>query len=347
MRRAEIIVIGSGLVGLATAHALRRAGFRSLVIEAGDEGDGAVAAVPPWQVPESVDAMVRHSEAMLPELVTRLGQATGVDCEIHDSGLLVTDENIEERVTWLQQHQHDYSRGTLTQFESGLSHGDLDALLIRIPHRVRHSRLARALALALPQWRVPIVSGCKVRRLEVAGNIVLGVELTDGRHVSAEAVVLAGGASINHLLFDSGLEPLAVDPKRAAHVLFNPSQRLISHLINIGDCCLAPLSDGRLMAVDLTDGADNPAEAIDELVNRVGYWLPALGRFDLESTGFGPKPGLETGLPAIGAYPQMRGLWINAGHRRRGLELSLAAGELLADQMGGTAPIPELACRFA
>lgn len=346
MTRAEIIVVGSGLAGLTTAHALHRAGYRSLVIDAGDEGDGAMAAVPPWQLPECVDVMGRHSAAMLPELVTRLGQATGVDCEIHGSGLLVTGESIEEGAGWLERHQREFSRGTLAEFEAGLSRGDRHALLVQIPHRVRPSRLARALAMALPQWRVPIVSGRPVRRLDVAGNIVLGVELADGSRVSAEAVVLAAGAMTNSLLFDSALEPLTVDPYQVAYLLFNPGQRLISHLINTGDCCLAPLADGRLMAVDLTGGGETSPDAVEDLVHRIGNWLPALGRFDLESTGLGPKPGVDTGLPAIGAYPQMRGLWINAGHRRRGLEIALAAGDLLADQLSGAAPVPELACRL-
>lgn len=344
MNRAEIIVIGAGLAGLAAAHALLQAGYRSMVIEAGNEGDGALAALPPWTLPECLDAMNRHAEAMLPDLVVRLGQATGVDCELHRSGLLLIGDDTDEGARWLQDHEREFKRGPVADFESGLSGADRDALLVHIPHRVRASRLERALAMALPQWRVPVIKGRPVSRLDVAGNIVVGVELADGRCIASEAVVLASGAMTNPLLFDSGLEPLAVDPNQAAYLLFSPGQQLISQVINTGDCCLAPLADGRLLAVDL---AGEPSqEAMGRLRQRVGNWLPALSDTDLENSGFGPKPGLETGLPAIGAYPQVRGLWINAGHRRRGLDISLAAGEVLADQMTGSAPVPELACRF-
>jgi glycine oxidase len=344
--RAEIIVVGSGLTGLTTAHALQRAGHRVMVINAGDEGDAGVAAVPPWQLPDVLENMARYTCDLLPELVVELGQATGVDCEIHESALLLVAEAMEEAGEWLKHHQHEYAHGPVADFEPGLAFADRNALQVRIAHRVRPSRLARALAFALPQTNVSIIRDSSVRRLDVAGNIVLGVELADGRRYRAEAVVMAAGARTNPLLFDSGLERLTVDPHRTTHLLFNPGQRLISQVVHGGDCCLAPLADGRLMAVDLTAGQECEKTAIEDLYARVSNWLPALSRFDLENIGLGPKPGLETGLPAIGAYPQMRGLWVNAGHLRRGLEISLAAGELLADQMNGAAPVSELVCRF-
>ncbi len=346
MSRAEIIVVGSGLTGLTTAHALQRAGHRVMVVNAGDEGDAGVTAVPPWQLPQVLENMTRYSCDLLPELVVELGQATGVDCEIHGSALLLIAEALDEAAQWLEQHRHECSRGPLSEFEPGLAYGDRNAVQVRIAHRVRPSRLARALAFALPQFNVSIIRDSSVRRLDVAGNIVLGVEMADGRRYRAEAVVMAAGARTNPLLFDSGLERLAVDPLRTTHLLFNPGQRLISQVIHGGDCCLAPLADGRLMAVDLTAGQECEKTAIEDLYARVSNWLPALSRFDLENVGLGPKPGLESGLPAIGAYPQMRGLWVNAGHLRRGLEIGLAAGELLADQLGGAAPVPELVCRF-
>ncbi len=346
MSRVEILVVGSGLGGLASAFALRRAGHQVALVDAGDEGDTGVAAVPPWQMPASIERMARYSGKLLPELVAELGQATGVDCEIHESALLLIGEQLEEAAEWLEQHQHEFSRGSVSEFEPGLAGGDGNAVQVRIPHRVRPSRLARALAFALPQSGVSIIRDSSVRRLDVAGNIVLGAELSDGRRVRSESVVLAAGARTNPLLFDSGLERLSVDPFQTTHLLFNPGQRLIGQVIHCGDCCLAPLADGRLMAVDLTAGQECEKTAIEDLYARVSNWLPALSRFDLENIGLGPKPGLETGLPAIGAYPQMRGLWINAGHLRRGLEICLAAGELLADQLGGAAPVPELVCRF-
>jgi glycine oxidase len=332
---AEIIVVGSGVVGLSSAMALRQAGCVPLVVDGGELGDEAVWSLPPWELPAGIGELIERNDQRLPELVTELGQATGVDCEIHRTSLLIVGEPAAAGRTWLDTHPDLIRRGQVASFEPALSGADRQATLIETRSRVRSSRLARALGLALPQWQVEILSGRPVARLDVSGNIVLGVELADGGRISAEAVVMAAGANANRLLFDSGLEPLQLDPAEAPYLLFNPGQRLIGNIINTGDCCLAPLNDGRILAVDFSTAREASQAALDDLMQRVGNWLPALSRFDLQASGFGPSPGLGNGLPAIGAYPQVRGLWINGGHLRSGLGVGLAAAEMLAEQMTG------------
>lgn len=351
MKQADIIVVGAGLVGLTTALALREKGLRPLVIEAGEDDAAAVSSQAPWRLPTLLQAMARQHSEQMPERVVRLGQMTGVDCEFRREGLLLIGDQAGGGQAWLDAHQPDWQWGRVADFEPSLAAVDQDAMLLSGISRVRASRLARALRLALPRWQVPVISGRPVNRLTVAGNIVLGVELADGMRVGAESVVLAAGSRTNALLFDSGLDPIRIDPEPVAHLLFNPGQRLISHTINTGDCCLVPLHDGRILAADLAAKADDEKSAIEDLLERVGNWLPALSRFDLEASGLGPRPGLvgegSASGPAIGAYPQMRALWANGGHARCGLDLSLAAAECLAGQLDG-GPVPEaLAVRLA
>jgi glycine/D-amino acid oxidase-like deaminating enzyme len=347
VKRADIIVVGAGLVGLTTALALREAGFRPLVLEGGDEDAPAMSILPPWRLPAIIQDMAQRHAAQMPELVVRLGQLTGVDCEFRRDGLVLIGDQADGGQAWLNANKSFWQWGQVASFEPALTGAELDAMLLTGMTRVRASRLARALRLALPRWQVPVVSGRPVARLQVAGNIVLGVELADGLMVEAESVVLAAGSRSNALLFDSGLDPVRIDSPPVAHLLFNPGQRLISHAINTGDCCLLPYPDGRILAADLMARDCEAEQAVDDLLERVGNWLPALSRFDLEASGLGPRPGLGEDLPAIGAYPQMRALWINGGHARRGLEISLAAGECLADQLDGGAVPKSLAVRLA
>jgi glycine/D-amino acid oxidase-like deaminating enzyme len=282
----------------------------------------------------------------LPELVTRLGQMTGVDCGLRRAGLVLVGDQAEGGQAWLEAHRPDCHWGQLANFEPALTRGESDALLLAGLRRVRASRLAHALRLALPRWQVPVISGRPVARLNVAGNIVLGVELADGRSLGAESVVLAAGSRINPLLFDSGLETVSIDPPKVAQLLFNPGERLVQHAINTGDCALVPLHDGRILAIDLVGTIQEPEPAVADLLERVGNWLPALSRFDLEASGLGPGPVLDEQRPAIGAYPQMRALWLNAGHARRGLDISLAAAETLAAQLDGGPVEKALAVRL-
>ncbi|MFU8832768.1 MAG: NAD(P)/FAD-dependent oxidoreductase [Wenzhouxiangella sp.] len=350
MKRADIVIVGDGIVGLTTALALTERGHQVLVVEGPASGErspaeGFVSPVPPWRHPELVQRLIARSREMLPELVTALGQATGVDCGFQKHGLLLTGDQLGGGREWLEKSDLRWQWGPVAGFEPSLSGGEQPALLIEDISQIRSDRLERALALTLSQRGVPVLVGRAVSRLQVAGNIVLGVELADGRRVDADTVVLAAGAMTNPLLFDSGLQPIQIDPASAPWLMFNPASQLITHAINTGDCCLIPGADGRILASSLLE--DEGQGADDDFLTRIANWLPALSRFDLESRWVGARPDPGRQLPAIGAYPQLRGLWINSGHLRSGLGIAPAAAELLAEEMNGGPIISELAVRLA
>lgn len=353
MNHADILVVGDGVVGLTTALALGEVGCRPRVVAAGQQrrtsaspDDGLIAPLPPWVFPELVNRMRARSDRLLPDLVTSLGQATGVDCELRKWSLLLTGDLAAEGRSWLTRRNVAFRHGKVSEFEPGLALGESEAIALEQISDVRYGRLTRALAIALPLRDVPVESHCQVVRLDVAGNIVLGVHLDNGRYISTDAVVLAAGAETNRLLFDSGLDPVQIDPPDAPQLLFNPDNRLISHMINVGEGYLVPRNDGRILVGSLAGEEAFGYEALEALMTRAGNWLPALSRYDLEAQAVAPRPGLADGLPALGAYPQVRGLWINGGHFRCGLGIAPAAAELLAEQMTGGTIVRDLAVRL-
>ncbi len=349
MKRADIVIVGDGVVGLSSALALTEQGFQVVVIPGPtvnrpSHGEGMLFPLPPWRYPELVRCLIDRSRQLLPELVTRLGQTTGVDCEYHKCGLLLCGGQVGAGQTWLGESNLKWQRGPVAAFEPGLSGSDQQALLVEDISQLRKDRLERALALALGQAGGSILTGRPVARLQVAGNIVLGVELLDGLRFGADTVVLAAGAATNPLLFDSGLQPIRIDPVGSPWLMFNPASQLLTHVINTGDTCLIPRSDRRILATSLLE--EETADPLDDLLTRVANWLPAVSRFDLEAKWLGPRIDSGAQSPAIGAYPQLRGLWINAGHFRSSLGIAPAAAELLAEEMNGGAIVSELAVRL-
>ncbi len=351
--RADIVIVGSGIVGLTTALALTEAGLEVTVVEAGAfESDGAdeidAPPLPPWSYPAPVQRLMRRSRRLLPELVLRLAQQTGVDCEHRRAGLLLAGEVVGQGAEWLARTDMHAVPGRVGDFESALSGPDRSAVLFAEAGQVRHRRLRQALVLSLAARGVAVWRGRRAARLRVAGNIVLGVELAGGARVDADAVVLAGGSGANPLLFDSGLEPLDIDPPRSPLLLLNPVSRLLGRMVNTGEVFLLPRPDGRILAGPVIDA---PADArvppdFEELTTRVLDTLPALSGFDLEARWFG-FGAVRAPVPSVGAYPQLRGLWVNAGHFRAGLGIATAAAELLADQLSGGPTVPGLAARLA
>jgi glycine oxidase len=353
VKHADILVVGDGVVGLTTALALVEIGCRPQVVAAGPTNrisaspeDGLIAPLPPWDFPELVNRMRARADELLPELVAKVGQATGVDCELRKRGLMLTGAQAAEGRSWLTERSMAFRHGTVSEFEPGLPLGESEAIVLEHISDVRHARLTRALDIALPLRGVLVESHCHVGRLDVAGNIVLGVHLANGRYISTDAVVLAAGADTNRLLFDSGLDPVRIDPPDAPQLLFNPDNRLISHMINVGEGYLVPRNDGRILVGSLAGEEAFGYEALEALMIQAGNWLPALSRYDLEAQAVAPRPGPAGGMPALGAYPQVRGLWINGGHFRCGLGIAPAAAELLAEQMTGGTVVRDLAVRL-
>jgi glycine/D-amino acid oxidase-like deaminating enzyme len=66
VKQADIIVVGAGLVGLTTAMALRQAGFRPLVIEAGEDDAAAASILPPWRLPALLQGLAASMPSSCP-----------------------------------------------------------------------------------------------------------------------------------------------------------------------------------------------------------------------------------------------------------------------------------------
>jgi len=351
VKRPDIIVVGAGVTGLLTALKLHESGLQPLVASAGSEPGydefplPDVAVLPAWQRGEWVDRLEMRSAELLPELVTGLGQATGVDCAMSRVDLLVAGEPGDDAVAWLEACDHHWQKGPLTDFDSNLAMGQSPGVKIEGLISLRQARLARALNLYLRQRGIEVIEHDPVRRLDVAGNIVLGIELTSGTLRRAEATVVAAAEQTGALLFDSGLERIAGTGSRESALVFAPAVAALHNPVWVEELWLQPMSDGRLLAgaVPLSSGDEHMG--LSALLERVYDWLPALGRHDLQQRGSLEVAGPGT-RPSIGSYPGVRGLWINGHHEVFGPLVAPAAAEFLAEQLAGSRPVPQLAVRI-
>src|SRR5476649_3011829 len=93
-RHHQVVIVGGGVIGLLTAFnlaaevdnvvLLERAGVGQ---EASWAGGGIVSPLYPWRYSPAVTALAHWSQDFYPLLAQRLFAATGIDPEVHKTGL--------------------------------------------------------------------------------------------------------------------------------------------------------------------------------------------------------------------------------------------------------------------
>jgi sarcosine oxidase subunit beta len=194
--------------------------------------------------------------------------------------------------------------------------------------------------------------GSDVQRLRVAGGKVTGVE-TDAGFVAADRVVLATGAWGNDLLREHGAEvPISLKRLQVA-VVRQPvggpvptavCSDAVTNVVVRPDrgrqfCAVAYFGDEPL---DRADECDHGLSAGYEAVVRraVTARYPRLGGFDLVRGFAGPYDYTPDWNPILGWCPGIEGLYLALGWSGHGFKLSPAVGEVVAAEVTGRpAPI--------
>lgn len=348
---SDVLVIGGGIIGLLTARELARAGAAVTLLEMGDTGresswagGGIVSPLYPWRYSDSVTALATWSQQAYPDLCGELLQETGIDPELTASGLLILDlEEHDQALEWARRFVIPMTLiagPDLQQIEPELGPQSDGALLLPTIAQVRNPRLVKALNRAI-EPRVRLREQEEAVELRVEGGRVLGARTPDGE-IQADQVVVCAGAWTARLLEQLGNAP-AIEPVRGQMILFFGSPGLIRHVTLLGDRYAIPRRDGRVLLGSTLEHVGfekvTTAEAKEELYRAAVELYPVLKRTPIEEHWAGLRPGSPSGIPYIGPYPGIEGLYMNAGHYRNGVATAPASARLAADLMLGREPI--------
>ena len=200
--RADVVVIGGGIIGAATAFFLAERGVSVALCEKG--AIGAEQSSRNWGWCRTMGRDVREiplaieSLRLWRELNARIGAETG----FRQAGIVYTcdtESDMAEQEAWLEQARQwqvdarlltgdaaaDLLPGVARRF-AGVLHTPSDG-------RAEPSLAAPALAAAARQRGASMLTGCAVRGIETQAGRVAAVITEKGR-IACGAVVLAGGA---------------------------------------------------------------------------------------------------------------------------------------------------------
>ena len=215
-QRSDVVVVGAGVAGAATACFLAKAGLGVRLLEAEQPGFGASGRNPGFLfllgkargLPLEVSLAGRAFQARLGEAIGDFGfRATGMLAFVRDPRALPLLEAFaaERRADGLEVAVLDRAQ-TLAR-EPALDPAVAGALWSAGEAHQDTRLLVRRLVAAAQGAGAEVMSGHRVEALVLQGGRCRGVSLADGTVIAAGTVVLANALDAGRLLAPLGLAP--------------------------------------------------------------------------------------------------------------------------------------------
>ncbi len=351
MAIAEVIVVGGGITGCATAYELSKRGVRVTLLER----EQVHAMGSGWTL-AGVRQSGRHS-AELPiarEAIRRwetLSEELDADVEYHQHGNLRLALNEHEMSTIRRVVDQGNAAGVAMSYLDGpeareiapvITDSVVGASFCPTDGHANNHKTVQAYAQAAQRHGTVIVTGVEVLHLATHGDQVTGVVTTEGTY-SADVVVVAAGVYTPQLLAPLGLQlPIEIVHCPVAQTIPTDTFRLDQVLgVASGGFAARQTAGGgiRFIGASIPWGeghhtATNVGMTVQQMVNMTRNAvaiLPGLGSLRIDRVWGGLIDSTPDVIPVLDAVGSQSGLVVGAGFSGHGFGIGPMSGEILAN----------------
>src|SRR3954470_1778227 len=200
--RADVVVIGGGIIGVFTAYYLARRGLSVAVVEKGRIGAEQSSRNWGWCRQQNRDARELPMSTRSLELWDQFAAESGEDTGFKRCGLLYLSDDEAQIAGWAKWREFAKTAGVTTHMLSGREASERGQATGRAWKGGVYSpsdgtadpaKAAPAVAAALIKLGGTVHQNCAARGIEMAGGRVSGV-VTEAGVIKTKTAVLAGGA---------------------------------------------------------------------------------------------------------------------------------------------------------
>lgn len=346
----HVIIVGGGVIGLATGFELVRRGTDVTIFERDRAGRGTSYLAAGMLAPDAeiefeeleLYRLNRESLRRWPEFAGRVEEASGQSVDYRDEGTLIVADDRDSAEALERRYDFQREQGLDVEWLTGEEAREIEpflaprlsaAVFSPSDHQVDNRRLVEALRTAFRAEGGTLHEDAPVEAI-IPDADAPGVRPVDGEPVTAGRVVLAAGVWSRDL---EGLTPDAqpvIRPVKGQVLQLRRETTFdLQHVVRGPEAYLAPKSDGRVVVGATSEemGFDTTVTAGGMYDLLEGAWEVVPGIYDLpmDETWAGLRPASRDHSPLIGesAAP---GVIMATGHYRHGILLTPVTAEELA-----------------
>jgi len=349
--RYDIIVLGGGIIGCATAWELAQRGQRVCLIERGTIGceastaaAGILSAQMDLEGPGAFLELCQASRRLYPRWVDELERRSRMSVDYHVDGILsvaFTDDEVrrmDHRQRWQRRlglKVERWSPREILHEEPNLAGKFKAGFFFPTEAQVDNVKLMEALGLACRKAGVAVLEQTEAKRLVIRRRHVAGVQTGRGTLFAPVVVNCLGSwSSLNRV---PALR-VPVEPAKGQMLAFTAPKRLFRHIVMSEAAYEVQRRSGVLIVGSTVEFVGFDKRVTLEGIHQILFGFRRMvspsvfTQCAFQEAWAGFRPFSQDRLPILGET-RVGGLLIASGHFRHGILLAPITAKLVADLM--------------